>query len=166
LGFDWPILAPPNDYTASTDIPLLKGELFMTKELWINLPVKDVNKSREFFTKLGFTLNSHYGNSAESASFFVGSKNIVVMLFAEAAFKGFTRNELADPQKGTEVLFSIDAESRAEVDELAQKAAQAGGTVFSAPAEHQGWMYGCGFADLDGHRWNALYMDMSKMPQG
>ncbi|KAA0227500.1 extradiol dioxygenase [candidate division KSB1 bacterium] len=138
----------------------------MTKELWINLPVKDVNKSREFFTKLGFTLNPHYGNSAESASFLVGTKNIVVMLFAESAFKGFTRNEIADTQKGTEVLLSIDAESRAEVDELAKKAAKAGGTVFGEPDEHQGWMYGCGFTDLDGHRWNVLHMDMSKMPKG
>lgn len=137
----------------------------MTKELWINLPVKDVNKAREFFTKLGFTLNPHYGNSDESASFLVGSKSIVVMLFAEAAFKNFTRHEIADTKKGTEVLLSIDAESRAEVDELARKAEMAGGTVFGKPAEHQGWMYGCGFADLDGHRWNVLYMDMSKMPK-
>ncbi|NUM77034.1 extradiol dioxygenase [candidate division KSB1 bacterium] len=138
----------------------------MTKELWINLPVKDVNKSREFFTKIGFTLNPHYGNSDESASFLVGSKSIVVMLFAEAAFKNFTRHEIADTTKGTEVLLSIDAESRAEVDELARKAEQAGGTVFGKPGEHQGWMYGCGFTDLDGHRWNVLYMDMSKMPKG
>lgn len=138
----------------------------MTKELWINLPVKDVNKSREFFTTLGFTLNPHYGNSAESASFLVGSKNIVLMLFAEAAFKNFTQHAIADTKQGTEVLLSIDAESRTEVDELAQQAARAGGVVFSAPAEHQGWMYGCGFADLDGHRWNVLYMDMSKMPKG
>lgn len=138
----------------------------MTKELWINLPVKDLNKSREFFTKIGFTLNPHYGNSAESAIFLVGTKNIVVMLFAEPVFKNFTHHDIADTKKGTEVLLSIDAESRAEVDELAKKAAKAGGTVFGEPAEHQGWMYGCGFTDLDGHRWNVLHMDMSKMPKG
>jgi hypothetical protein len=138
----------------------------MTKELWINLPVKDVNKSREFFTKLGFALNPHYGNSAESASVLIGAKNIVVMLFAESTFKNFTRHAVADTKQATEVLLSIDAESRAEVDEIAKKAAQAGGTIFGEPAEHQGWMYGCGFADLDGHRWNVLYMDMSKMPKG
>lgn len=56
----------------------------MIKEFWINLPVKDVNKSREFFTKLGFTLNPHYGNSAESASFLIGSKNLVMMLFCRS----------------------------------------------------------------------------------
>ncbi len=138
----------------------------MTKELWINLPVKDVKKSREFFTKLGFSLNPHYGNSDESASFIIGSKNVVVMLFAESAFKNFTRNAIADTKQATEVLLSIDAESRAEVDEMAKKAAKAGGTIFGKPEEHQGWMYGCGFADLDGHRWNVLHMDMSKMPKG
>lgn len=137
----------------------------MTKELWINLPVKDVNKSREFFTTLGFALNPHYGNSADSASFFVGTKNLVLMLFPEATFKNFTRHAVADTRQGTEVLLSFDAESREEVDELAKKAAKAGGAVFSAPAEHQGWMYGCGFTDLDGHRWNVLHMDMSKMPK-
>ena len=137
----------------------------MTKELWINLPVKDVNRSREFFTKIGFTLNPHYGNNEQSASFFVGSKNFVVMLFTEPAFKIFTGQPLADTTQGTEVLFSIDAESREEVDELAKKAADAGGTIFGKPGENQGWMYGCGFADPDGHRWNVLYMDMSKMPK-
>jgi len=61
-------------------------------------------------------------------------------------------------------LISIDAESREEVDEWAKKVTAAGGNVFAQPAENQGWMYGCAFADLDGHRWNVLYMDMSKMP--
>lgn len=138
----------------------------MTKELWINLPVKDVNKSREFFTQIGFSLNPHYGNSDESASLLVGSKSIVLMLFAESAFKNFTRHAVADTKQATEVLFSIDSESREEVDEMAKKAAKAGGTIFGKPGEHQGWMYGCGFTDLDGHRWNVLYMDMSKMPKG
>jgi len=137
----------------------------MTKELWINLPVKDVDKSREFFVKLGFSLNTHYGNSETSASLFVGAKQIVLMLFTESAFSGFTKHAVADARQASEVLFSIDAESRQEVDEIARKAAAAGGTVFSEPAEHQGWRYGCGFADLDGHRWNVLYMDMSKMPK-
>lgn len=89
---------------------------------------------------------------------------MVVMLFNESVFKGFTRNEITDSKQATEVLLSIDAESKKEVSEMAKKAAEAGGTVFSEP-EDQGWMYGCGFADLDGHRWNVLYMDMEKMPK-
>jgi len=137
----------------------------MTKELWINLPVKDVKKAKDFYTKIGFTLNEKYGNNDSSASFLIGTKNIIVMLFAEPVFKGFVRDEISDTSKGSEVLFSIDAESRAEVDEIAKKAEAAGGRVFAKPGENQGWMYGCGFCDPDGHRWNALYMDFSKMPQ-
>jgi predicted lactoylglutathione lyase len=137
----------------------------MTKEIWINLPVKDINKSKEFFTRLGFSLNTKFGNSDVCASILIGSKNVVVMLFAEQVFKGFISGEIADVTQGTEVLFSIDAETREEVDEIAKKAEDAGGTILSKPAENQGWMYGCAFSDLDGHKWNVLYMDMSKMPK-
>jgi predicted lactoylglutathione lyase len=137
----------------------------MVKELWINLPVKDVKKSKEFFTQLGFAFNTKYGNTEHSAGLTIGTKNIVVMLFAESAFKNFTGNGLTDTKQGNEVLISIDAESKAEVDELAKKAVAAGGTLFGKPSEVQGWMYGCGFADLDGHRWNVLYMDMAAMPK-
>lgn len=136
----------------------------MTKELWLNLPVKNLSKSKEFFTKLGFTINANSpGSPDDMAALMIGEKKIVVMLCGETRFKNFSGNDLNDTSKTTEVLISIDAESREEVDELARKAAEAGGTIFGQPAEIQGWMYGCGFADLDGHRWNALYMDMSKM---
>lgn len=137
----------------------------MTKEFWINLPVKDLKKSKEFFTKLGFSFNTQYGNSDESAALMIGSKNSIVMLFVEPSFKKFTGNEIVNTKQASEVLLSIDAESRAEVDEMALKAEAAGGIVFGKPGENQGWMYGCGFTDLDGHRWNVLYMDMTKMPK-
>lgn len=136
----------------------------MTKEIWINLPVKDPNKSKEFFTKLGFSFNSHH-SSDDSVSFFIGDKNVVLMLFAESSFKNFTGSNIADTKQVAEVLFSIDAASKEEVNEMAKKAKEAGGTVFGEPGG-EGWMYGCGFADLDGHRWNVLYMDFSQMPQG
>ncbi|MBP1989363.1 VOC family protein [Paenibacillus eucommiae] len=136
----------------------------MTKELWLNLPVKDLEKSKEFFTKLGFSFHPRHMNSNEMAGLIIGDKNVMVMLFPEAAFKGFTGNEIADTNQGTEVLLSIDAESREEVDEMIQRAVDAGGTAYSKP-QGQGWMYGAGFTDLDGHRWNVLYMDMSQMPQ-
>src|SRR4051812_10699437 len=105
----------------------------MIKELWINLPVNDVNKSRDFFTKIGFILNPNYGNSEHSASLFMGNKNIVLMLFNNDTFKGFTSNSVSDTGIGTEVLFSFDAESRAEVDELAKKVEAAGGKLYSKP---------------------------------
>jgi uncharacterized protein len=100
----------------------------MAKQFWINLPVKDIKKSKEFFTKLEFTFNPAYGNSDNSASLLVGEKNVVVMLFDEPTFKGFTNNEVANTNQTTEVLLSIDAENKEEVDEMAQKAINAGGT--------------------------------------
>lgn len=137
----------------------------MIKQVWLNLPVKNVEKSKDFFTAIGFRLNTHYGNSADSASLLVGEKDFVVMLFSEQIFKGFVQNDLSDAHKKTEMLVSYDAESREEVDEIAAKAVKAGGTLFGKPSEVQEWMYGFGFSDLDGHRWNVLHMDMSKMPK-
>jgi uncharacterized protein len=136
----------------------------MTKEIWLNLPVRDVNKSKEFFEKIGFTLNEKH-TGPDMVCFEVGEKKMTVLFFAEETFKGFTKSEISDAKRGTEVLISFDAESREEVDETARKVFDTGGTVFSEPAEIQGWMYGFGFADLDGHRWNMVYMDFSKMPQ-
>ena len=135
-----------------------------TKQIWLNLPVKDALKSKEFFSALGFTFLEER-TTAQSACMLVGETNFVVMLFAEEMFKNFIQHEITDTSKSTQVLISIDAESREEVDQLAANAEKAGGTVFAPPADNQGWMYGCGFSDLDGHRWNVLYMDFSKMPQ-
>ncbi len=87
------------------------------------------------------------------------------MLFPENTFKGCTKNELIETRQSTEALFSFDAENREEVDETAGKVFEAGGSIFSQPAEIQGWMYGFAFADLDGHRWNQIFMDPSKMPK-
>lgn len=138
----------------------------MTKEIWINLPAKDVAKSVAFFAAIGFTNNTNYPATAHSASLFVGEKKVVLMLFQEDVFKTLTGTALADTQTSASVLFSFDAASRAEVDELAQKVIAAGGTLFAQAAEVQGWMYGFGFCDLDGHRWNVLYMDLDKKPKG
>ena len=135
----------------------------MITDLWINLPVKNVAASSSFFKALGFTFNTQYGNSENSASLLVGKQNVVVMLFDEPTFKGFCTTEVADTNLGTEVLISIGVDSKEEVDELAQKAIAAGGTSPHQPSEMKGWMYGCLFIDLDGHKWNVLYMDMSKM---
>ncbi|MEP6903592.1 MAG: VOC family protein [Actinomycetota bacterium] len=136
----------------------------MTKEMWLNFPVKDVVKSKDFFSKIGFSLNEkHTGN--DMVCFEVGTKKMTVLFFAEESFKGFTKSKIADTKAGSEVLISFDAESREEVDETASKVFDAGGTVFSEPAEIQGWMYGFGFADLDGHRWNMVYMDFSKLSE-
>jgi uncharacterized protein len=135
----------------------------MTKELWINLPVKDIQKSKEFFTKIGFKFDKN--PTDQMAAMKVGSKETAVMLCAEALFSGFFGGSISDTKKGTEVLISFDAESREEIDELAKKVTDAGGTLYGKPAESQGWLYGFGFNDLDGHKWNGLYMDFSKIPK-
>jgi predicted lactoylglutathione lyase len=136
----------------------------MIKQFWLNLPVKDVAKSKVFFSALGFTLNEHMGGN-DSACFLIGENNAVLMLFPEDQMEHFMQAKVSDTKAGSEVLLSFDAESREEVDKLARKASENGGTVFSPPAEIQGWMYGCGFSDPDGHRWNVLYMDTNKMPK-
>ncbi|WP_310595345.1 VOC family protein [Flavobacterium sp.] len=135
----------------------------MTKKNWLNLPVKNIEKSKQFFSKIGFSFNEEYSNE-NSACMLVGDQNFVVMLFEESLFGNFVQNTIADTQTHSEMLISIDAESRNEVEELAQKVEEAGGVLFAKPAENQGWMYGCGFSDLDGHRWNVLFMDYSKLP--
>jgi predicted lactoylglutathione lyase len=86
------------------------------------------------------------------------------MLFADSIFKHICGGlEMNDTAKTAQMLISFDAESKDEIDELAQKVKDAGGKVFAEPAENQGWMYGFAFADPDGHRWNGLYMDFSKL---
>lgn len=137
----------------------------MAKQFWINLPVRNVKKSKAFFKEIGFRPNTTY-QSENSASFLIGEKEVVMMLFPETDFKGFTQNEIADTKKGTEILLNIDAQSKAEVDDMAKTVRNAGGKIFAEPGESQGWMYAFGFEDLDGHRWSMLYMDMDKMPKG
>jgi uncharacterized protein len=137
----------------------------MIKEFWITLPVKDINKTKQFFTNLGFVLNPRFNDSSEMAGLIIGNKGVIVNFVPESTFKGYTRNGISDTKQTTEVLLSIDAQSREEVDEIAKKAVEAGGTI-SSESGGEGWMYGCVFVDLDGHQWNVLYMDMSKIPQG
>ncbi len=134
----------------------------MTKQIWLNLPVKNIEKSKQFFSSIGFLFNEEYSNE-HSACMLVGDKNFVVMLFEESLFGTIIQNKITDTQTHSEMLISIDAENRNEVEQLAQKVEEAGGVVFAKPAENQGWMYGCGFLDLDGHRWNVLFMDYSKL---
>ncbi|WDF60452.1 extradiol dioxygenase [Flavobacterium sp. KACC 22758] len=134
----------------------------MTKQIWLNLPVKNVAKAKDFFWKIGFSFNEQH-DTPSSTCMVVGENHFVVMLFEEILFSGFSQNDVTDTKLSSEVLISIDAESREEVDQLAKKVQEAGGNVFAEPAESQGWMYGFGFADLDGHRWNVLFMDFSKL---
>jgi predicted lactoylglutathione lyase len=137
----------------------------MENEFWLNLSSKDLKKAKEFFSKLGFTMNDRQ-SAPHMVSMFIGHKKVVLNLFAENLFQGFIGGHpIANTSQSNEVLFSIGAASPAEVDAMAKKAVDAGGTLYGKPGYKDGWMYGCGFADLDGHRWNVLFMDMSKMPK-
>ncbi len=130
----------------------------MKKQIFVNLPVKDLNKSIEFFTKLGFTFNQQFTNA--NATCMVIEENIFVMLLVEPFFKGFIKNEIADTSKYTEALVGLSAASREAVDEMVNKAVAAGGTTPNDKQDH-GYMYGWGFHDLDGHHWDIFWMDPS-----
>jgi len=134
----------------------------MVKQIFINLPVKDLKKSMVFFEKLGFSFNMQFTD--DSAACLMIGENIYAMLLLEKFFKTFTNKEIANAKKLTEVLIAIDVESREEVDEMIRKAVDAGGVTYRNPQDH-GWMYGHSFADLDGHQWEVLYMDESQMPK-
>jgi uncharacterized protein len=135
----------------------------MARKIFVNLPVKDPNKSKEFFSQLGFTFNQQFTN--EKAASMVISDDIFVMLLVEDFFKTFTKKEVADAAKSTEAIICLSAESREEVDEMVSRAIAAGG---SAPNDKQEYdfMYGHGFQDLDGHLWEVAWMDPATIQQG
>lgn len=134
----------------------------MTKQVFINLPVKDLEKSKAFFTALGFSFNMQFTDD-KAACLVIADGSIYAMLLTEPMFATFTRKPVADAHKTTEVLIALDTESREEVASLVEKAVQAGATVYAEPQDH-GWMYQHSFADLDGHQWELLYMDESQFP--
>ncbi|BDQ03525.1 VOC family protein [Ignavibacterium sp.] len=132
----------------------------MTRQIFVNLPVKNVKRSMNFFSQLGFSFNMQFTD--DKAACLVIGENIYAMLLHEEFFKTFTKKELADATKVTEVLIAIDVESREAVDSMIQKAVNAGGTIYSEPSDH-GWMYQHSFADLDGHQWEVFYSDINAL---
>lgn len=128
----------------------------MNKQIYVNLPVKNLNWSVEFFTQLGYTFNPQFTN--ENATCMIVSENIFVMLLVEKFFMTFTAKPICDATKSTEVLVCLSSTSRAEVDDMVRKAVAAGGTSPRKPQDH-GFMYGHGFEDLDGHIWELIYME-------
>jgi predicted lactoylglutathione lyase len=133
----------------------------MATKVFINLPVKDLEKSISFFTKLGYSFNPQFTD--EKAGCMIISEHIYVMLLQENYFKTFTKKKIADAKTTTEVLIALDTNSKEEVQQLVIKATELGGTTYTEAQDH-GWMYQHSFADLDGHQWELMYMDMSKMP--
>lgn len=133
----------------------------MNKQIYVNLPVRNVERSKAFFASLGYSFNPDFSN--ESALCMVIGENIYAMLLAEPFFQTFTKKPITDARTSTEVLVCLSCESRAEVDTLVAKAVAAGGAAPNPPQDH-GFMYGHGFEDLDGHVWELVYMDPNAAP--
>ena len=135
----------------------------MAKQIFVNLPVKDLNKSIEFFTKLGFTFNPQFTD--ENATCMIIGENIYAMLLVEKFFRGFIPGKnITDTKDNIEVLTAISAESREEVDKMIENATKSGGKEYRKASDY-GWMYSRAFLDLDGHIWEVVYMDETKMPE-
>jgi len=133
------------------------------KQIFVNLPVKDLERSIDFFSKVGFTFEQNFTD--ENATCMVIGENIFAMLLTEKFFGTFSDKAIIDAKSNTEVITALSVGSRAEVDELADNALNAGGKQYKEAQDH-GWMYSRNFEDPDGHQWEFFYMDMSAMPQG
>ncbi|MCI0512893.1 VOC family protein [candidate division KSB1 bacterium] len=135
----------------------------MATKIFVNLPVKNLNKSIAFFTQLGFSFNPQFTD--ENATCMIIAPDIFAMLLVADFFKTFTQKTICDTTQSTEVILALSAESREKVDALLIKVLAAGGTEPRPPQDH-GWMYGRSFQDLDGHLWEILFMDESAVNQG
>jgi predicted lactoylglutathione lyase len=134
----------------------------MSTQIYVNLPVKDLERTKTFFSELGFTFNAQFTN--EQGACMVVADDIYVMLLTESFFQTFTQKPIADANKVTEVLVCLSCDSREKVDQLVARALSAGGKAPRAPQDH-GFMYAHGFEDLDGHIWELVHMDASAAGQ-
>jgi predicted lactoylglutathione lyase len=130
----------------------------MATKIFVNLPVRNLEKSVEFFTALGFSFNAQFTD--DTATCMIVNDDIFVMLLTHAKFESFIPKKICDATESTEVLVCLSCESRGEVDEMVSKAVAAGGSTYNEPQDH-GFMYGHSFQDLDGHIWELMYMDQA-----
>ncbi|WP_054955301.1 VOC family protein [Paenibacillus dakarensis] len=127
-------------------------------KIFVNLPVKDLDKTVGFFTKIGFEFNPQFTD--ENATCMVISDHIFVMLLVEDFFKSFTNKDIPNTSDNSEVIIALSADSREQVDEIVNLALSAGGRATNDPVDH-GFMYSWSFEDIDGHLWEVMYMDPS-----
>ena len=135
----------------------------MHKQIYVNLAVDDLERSKAFFSEVGFRFEPQFTN--DQAACLVLGENLHAMLLVKHLFKSFTRKLLCNPKESTEALLGLSCESRGEVDALVSRALAAGGTVPRAPQDY-GFMYGHGFEDIDGHIWELIYMDPNARTAG
>ena len=132
-------------------------------KMFVNLPVRDLKKTMNFFSDLGFKFNPIFTD--ENAACMVISEDIYVMLLVEKFFKSFIPDkEICDTKKSAETIVALSAKTRKEVDELIREAVAAGGSEYRQ-AQDYGWMYGRAFQDINGHIWETVYMDMNAIPE-
>lgn len=134
----------------------------MATKIFINLPVKNLGKSMDFFRNLDFEFNAQFTD--DKAACMVVSDNIFVMLLTHSYFQTYTKKAICDAKTTTEVLIALDARSKDEVKQTVSKAQSLGADIYAEPQDH-GWMYQHSFADLDGHQWEFAYMDESQLPE-
>ena len=134
----------------------------MGRQIYVNLPIKNMEKSQAFFKSLGFSFDPKFTNE-QGACMVISEDHNYVMLLVEPFFKTFIKKPIADASKTTEVIVCLSCDSRAEVDALVKKAVAAGGKTPNAPQDHS-FMYGHGFEDLDGHLWELVWMDPTAAP--
>jgi predicted lactoylglutathione lyase len=128
----------------------------MPRQIFVNLPVKDLERSKAFFSALGYSFNPKFTD--EKAACMIIGDNICTMLLTEPFFQTFISKRIADATQTTEVLIALNCDSRAEVDDMVAKAVKAGGKPAREPKDH-GFMYEHAFEDLDGHIWELFWMD-------
>ncbi|MBZ0183702.1 MAG: glyoxalase/bleomycin resistance/extradiol dioxygenase family protein [Melioribacteraceae bacterium] len=132
------------------------------KSIYVNLPIKDINKTKDFWTKLGFSFNPQF--SDEKALCLVLNEGLIyAMLLRQEFFSTFTNRPISD-NSTTQVLNAIEVDSREKVDEIVKLALENGGTRYRESADH-GWMYYDSFADLDGHQWEVMFTDINQLPK-
>ena len=133
----------------------------MPRNLYVNLSVKDLERTVEFFTALGFSFNPMLTD--ENATCMIVNDGTSVMLLVESYFATFTKKPLADAHAVTETLLALSLDSRADVDDFVAKAIAKGAVEYAEPRD-LGFMYQRGIADLDGHQWEVFFMDESQFP--
>jgi predicted lactoylglutathione lyase len=134
----------------------------MFRQIFVNLPVKDLARSKAFFEALGLSFNPRFTN--EQGACLEIAENIFAMLLVEPFFQGFTQKPISDAHQSTEVLIALSLDSRAAAEEVVRKAVVAGATTPNPPKDH-GFMFQHGFADLDGHQWEVFWMDAAASPE-
>lgn len=130
-------------------------------QIYVNLPVQDVQKTREFWTKLGFSVNEQFSDD-NAICVIMKENHIYTMFLKEEYFKTFTNRPVAKGET-TQTLLAIGVNSREEVDSMVKTAVENGGSTYSEPQDH-GWMYQSAFSDLNGHQWEVMFADPSQFP--